>query len=410
MRNDEKFNEKILAKIKQRISAEIIKPEFLTPLTDDQLIQKIEHIEPIPKDVLIVVNDLYRSTPTKRVMKILRESEKIRGSVQFLVATGSHRPPKVEEIKMQIGMKATDELSIHDSNIKESLKRVGTTSQDTPVNVSKKILEAENVLTINSVEPHFFAGYTGGVKSIIPGLSNRETIRYNHNLSILNTSVFNLEENRVHKDLAEASNMVCDLSQVESVQIVNHDDAIMFLEFNQLNKAFQSARKVASQVYRGSLQSKVKNVISIVSPPLNTNFYQAHKAAANVEPVLQEGGNLIIVSECPEGIGNDAFIRELEKIENSEEKNKDWVKRWKKIAKERRGELNFGFHKAYLWKQLIEKFNVYYFGTLDEQYAKRLGMKKQSLEELNKQLKAIEKSGESALIDEMGGYTAPQVL
>jgi nickel-dependent lactate racemase len=130
--------------------------------------------------LLVVVNDGTRPTPSAEVLAILRpaleEWWKSPGNeLSFVIATGTHRAALPEEVERILGIDFAaahaDRISCHDSQDKDGLVCLARTTRGTPVWVNRSLADAESVILINSVEPHYFAGYTGGRKSLFPGLA-----------------------------------------------------------------------------------------------------------------------------------------------------------------------------------------------------------------------------------------------
>ncbi len=193
--------------------ADILTPPNLPAISDDVVRAEITsgfekmRIAFEGKRASIVVNDATRRLPTPKILRILAELLPIQ-KAEILIATGTHRLPTDPELDIILGdMRGAFEGRIfaHDCRHKSSLVDLGVTSRGTPVSVNKKLLDAECVICINSVEPHFFAGFTGGRKSIIPGLAAFETTIANHSLAKdINARSLSLEANPLHADLEEA--------------------------------------------------------------------------------------------------------------------------------------------------------------------------------------------------------------
>ncbi len=161
-----------------------ISPKTTKILSDKEIIHILDDFPSIPKDALIILNDLDRSTPSHRIIKYLRHSGKIIYPVTFIIASGTHKPISLEKAKILAGSNTLDRVLIHDCDKKQDLEYVGKTSRGTKVYIEKIVRQTNFILTINSVEPHYFAGFTGGVKSIISGLAGRITVEKNHSLAI----------------------------------------------------------------------------------------------------------------------------------------------------------------------------------------------------------------------------------
>ncbi|MBN1434469.1 DUF2088 domain-containing protein, partial [Candidatus Fermentibacterales bacterium] len=159
------------------------------------------------KSLLVVVNDAARPTPTAKVLSLIRSD--LKGVPhRLIVATGAHRSPTEEELETILGDLHTAErgnLIIHDARNPDEMVRTGTTSRGTEVLLNRAVLEADGILVIGSVEPHYFAGYTGGRKAFVPGLAAYSTIERNHSHAMSPDSLpLALEGNPVHDDMMDA--------------------------------------------------------------------------------------------------------------------------------------------------------------------------------------------------------------
>ena len=137
------------------------------------------------EDILIIVNDATRPTPTARVMEILYPKLKGR-RFRILVATGSHRPPMGDEYDFIFGKlypDLKDHVCVHDAKASECFS-LGKTRYGNDLMLNRFVRDADAIIPIGSIEPHYFAGYTGGRKSFMPGVASYDCITANHRLAI----------------------------------------------------------------------------------------------------------------------------------------------------------------------------------------------------------------------------------
>ena len=187
-----------------------------------------------PSPLLVVVNDGTRPTPSADVLAMVRPAleEWLRPSgreLAFVIATGTHRcalPREVERILgFDVAKAHASRIFCHDAKDQDSLVHLGRTKRGTEIWVNRLLAEARSVVLINSVEPHYFAGYTGGRKSLFPGLAGYETVWANHKLSMqAGSEHLVLTGNPVHEDLEEATALGVTGKQVYSVQLVLDKD------------------------------------------------------------------------------------------------------------------------------------------------------------------------------------------
>ncbi|WGI16745.1 nickel-dependent lactate racemase [Methanonatronarchaeum sp. AMET-Sl] len=316
-------------------------------------------------DVLIIMNDLKRSTPTKKVLMYLeRYLETVDvGQIDFsgLVATGSHSPPSDEEIRVIAGGMSglSEKTLVHKARENEHIG-VGVTSRGTSVKVDELITGYDGVICINSVEPHYFAGYTGGRKSIVPGVSGWRTIEENHSHALSDRSmVLNLEDNPVHLDMVEGCKLVVDAvdSSFLGINLVNFGKKIFDLQAGTIEGSFNAVLDTADKLYSIDMDREqgFDVVVSEVTEPLNKNLYQSLKGFENGRGLCKTGGVLILVSECSEGVGPSEFYERMKFSDNPIE-----------IIKDIERDYTLGSHKTYNLLKFLENHEIFIVSDLPD--------------------------------------------
>ncbi|MHA1744578.1 MAG: lactate racemase domain-containing protein [Promethearchaeota archaeon] len=354
----------------------------------------------LPKHTLIVVNDLDRSTPSKRIIQLLRQAKRLIFPAQFIIATGTHTPPNEDQVSHLINMVENDSLLIHDCDSRSQMEFWGITSRKTEVWVEKVVKQAPAILTINSVEPHYFAGYTGGVKSIIPGLASRETVIQNHRWAMdPQAKILSTDTNPVFKDLWEALRLGKNPSTIHTIQVVNDADEIYCCKTGTLFDTFQKVKEMAIKIFAFELTKPVDHLISLVAPPLDRTLYQAQKALENVKHVIKDGGTLVMVAECANGIGNPLFFNRMQELSTP----------GNVLDTLTFDSYQFGDHKAKNWSMLAKRVNLEYVGNLSENDVKTAFMQKIPWTTLHDQILQWIAEGESILLDTAGGFVTLHV-
>jgi nickel-dependent lactate racemase len=263
--------------------------------------------------ILFLVNDATRPTPSGRVVEII--ADRLRGhDVEFLVATGAHRVPGESELEQIFGRsmrkRFLDRIFSHDARAKGELVYLGDTSRGTPVWVNRRLAEATDVVLINSVEPHYFAGYTGGRKSLFPGVAGFDTIQANHKLA-LDPAADNLAlaGNPVHEDMMEMVSLLSE-KHIYSIQMVlDHQHRIHWAFAGDLDESWHAAVEHADGHYVVELGERYDVVVAAAPYPMDYDLYQSQKALENGSLALRDGGVLILVSKCRHGIGDETFFQ-----------------------------------------------------------------------------------------------------
>jgi len=314
---------------------------------------------------LVVVNDATRRVPNEKIIELILESVEP-GQLEFIVATGSHKAPSEDELKKILGKYYrifSEHVSIHDCNDGEALQFAGTTSRGTPVIVSKRVLDATAIICINSVEPHFFAGFTGGRKSIIPGLAGLQTIVKNHSLAKSgDAESMKLELNPVHMDLLDAIKLV-NKSEIFSVQmLVSKQNQIIDIECGQLEKSFENICNIARFFYGAVIDEHFDVVFAIAEEPLDINLYQLQKAQEHGAKAVRDGGILVVVGACNEGVGSSFFLKLAEEYPLPEAALSD-----RALTDER-----FGIHKLVRTARMLERIRIRYVTKVDDNLVRKV--------------------------------------
>jgi len=260
--------------------------------------------------VTLIVNDATRPTPTAEILRGLRPTLASK-DVKILIGTGAHRQPLEKEYQRLLGERYEEFRPVtfaHDWRDERLLAKVGTTTRGTPVILNKRALEAEAVLAISSVEPHWFAGYTGGRKSLLPAIAGEQSILANHKLVLKGESdSLKLTGNPVHEDMEE----VLDLFPKPCFGVMTVQDAdgkVAAVYAGTLKEAFLAAIPRADEVYVVELPEKADIAIAVAAPPMDSDFFQARKAYDNGFRAVKPGGIVILVAQCGMGLGNPDFI------------------------------------------------------------------------------------------------------
>lgn len=269
---------------------------------------------------LIVVNDSFRPTPTGAILSCLK-SWYPQLEADFIVACGNHPAPQEHDLGVifgEFGLPKDARVYVHNSSDGDSMVQAGEIDGQ-PISLNRAVLDYPAVIIIGSVEPHYFAGFTGGRKSIIPGLCDIETTRRNHVLAVSDECrPLRLEGNPLAENLDQLLAAV-KLPPVFSIQIVaGRNQKILDCFAGHIADSFVEAVSVAEKVYGFPITKKYDLVIAEMQPPLDRNLYQLQKAIENTAVAVRDEGTLLAVSRCSEGIGNDEFYQLAGRLENEE--------------------------------------------------------------------------------------------
>ena len=290
--------------------------------------------------IVIIVNDGTRPTPTAKVLKQIypkiREKNKI-----FIIATGCHREGTLEEYDMIFGkeiyaeIRAKNEVHDHDSKHDEMVF-LGESKNGTQMYLNKIVAESKKVIVIGSVEPHYFAGYTGGRKAFLPGTASYESITQNHKLALSSDAqALRLEGNPVHEDMIDAMKVLAHIDVFSIQTVLDSEHGVYYASAGDLNDSFYDCVKKADEVFCVNIPRKADIVISVAPYPMDIDLYQAQKALDNGKLALAEGGILIMVAKCRTGIGPKPFFDLMASADTP-----------KKVLEKISAGFKLGYHKA----------------------------------------------------------------
>ncbi len=290
--------------------------------------------------IVFIVNDGTRPTPTAEILKQIYPRVKDK-NIFFIVATGVHREPTEEEYEFIFGKELYHQLNdegkihCHDCH-NDPMDYLGKSKNGTEMYINKIVAEADRVIPISSIEPHYFAGFTGGRKSFLPGVASYKTISENHHLALKDSArAMNLKGNPVHEDMMDAMHVLKNLKIFAIETILDSDHDIYAVTTGNLNDSFYAGIDKAKEVFAVQIPHKADIVISAAPFPMDVDLYQSQKALDNGKLALNKGGIEILVATCRTGIGPKPFYNLLKSDKSAEGVLKKIDKEWK-----------LGYHKA----------------------------------------------------------------
>jgi nickel-dependent lactate racemase len=314
------------------------------------------------KNVVVIVNDATRPTPTAKVMdQIYPHLEGY--DFRIVVATGMHRAPTEEEYRFILGDRYDDLMPrthSHDSRNSEMLN-LGTTKRGTEVKLNRMVMEADKIIVIGSVEPHYFAGYTGGRKAFLPGVSAYETIEQNHKQALsIEAQALHLDGNPVHEDMDEAMTYLQHDKIFSIMVVLDRDHKICSAYAGDIDSAFDAAVPKADEVFVVEMKRKAEVVVAVTSFPHDIDLYQSQKALDNAKYAVKDGGIIILVSACRTGVGPDTFLNLLASAESP------------KAALDKISEkYKLGYHKAAKMAEIGLKMKMFAVTKLEPSIAEK---------------------------------------
>lgn len=271
--------------------------------------------------VVVVVPDATRAAGVNRVVaqlfSRLLERGVARDRISFLVGGGIHRPPFPEEIEMLLGKEIAHQVAVHAHLADDPAQSVtlGVTSRGTPVSLNRRLVETDHVVLVGGITFHYFAGFSGGRKAVLPGCAAEPSIQRNHKLAFDEQTMDKragvasglLEGNAVHEDMVEAVRMLNPSFMVNTV--LNSDNEIVSISAGHWYEAHLRGCAAYAAAHTAPVRAKRSLVIvSVGGWPRDMNLIQSHKAMEHASGALTEGGTMIALAECPQGLGRDDFL------------------------------------------------------------------------------------------------------
>lgn len=353
------------------------------------------------KNILVIVNDATRPTPTSRIMQIIYPVLKSK-DFKILIATGSHRAPTEEEYDFIFGRlypEIRDRVVVHDAKNSECVS-IGKTRHGTEMCLNKLVTEADAIIPIGSVEPHYFAGYTGGRKSLLPGVASYDTITANHKLAISQQAqALKLKGNPVAEEMDDAEALFLKLNIFSIMTVLDSNHRTYAAAAGNLRDSFQSLIKKADEVFCVPIKRQADIVVTVATEPTDIDLYQSQKALDNGKYAMKDGGIIILVSACRSGIGSQTFIDLL----GSEKTCEAVIERLNR-------EYKLGYHKAGKMAEIGLKAHMWAVTPLDPEIVKKAHMR--PFQTVSAALKeALKEKGQDAKVIFImdGGLTIPRL-
>ncbi|MBS4021252.1 MAG: nickel-dependent lactate racemase [Dethiobacter sp.] len=320
------------------------------------------------ESVCLLVNDPTRVARSEVFLPVLIEEMKEAGVKEedmFIVfTTGTHRTLDDDEMASLVGSDIAARIPMfnHDCYNDDELVSVGTTSRGTPVQVNKKVLAADRRILTGSIVHHFFAGFGGGRKALIPGVAGYETIKINHSLLLDDRSKIGVTiGNPAYEDQVEAALMVGGDFLLNVV--LNEKKEFLGVYAGDMVTAHLKACEFVEKVYGCKIDALADVAIaSSGGYPKDINIYQAQKTLENAVNAVKVGGSVILLAECPEGTGSQVYEK--------------WARQYpcfEDLTDALRKDFHIGGHKAYVVARALQRARVYLVSSLSPDVVRALG-------------------------------------
>jgi len=385
----------------------------------DQSLDEIDEIrralrEPIGKPLLdeilipgetvcIITSDITRPCPSSKILPPLIESLEAAGihpdDITVVFALGSHRRHTEDEKRRLVSDEVYNKVHTADSDPEDTIC-LGVTSFGTPVNITSIVAQADRRICVGNIEYHYFAGYSGGGKALMPGVSDREAIQANHSRMILPTARAGaIEDNPLRLDIEEAADIAgCDY--ILNV-VLDEDKRIVKAVAGDHRAAHRAGCAYLDRLYKIEIPALADLVIATPGGlPKDISLYQTQKALDNARNAVRPGGIIVLAGQCAEGFGERVFEEWLV----AAEKPADLLTRVRR-------EFRLGGHKAVAIAMVLAKAEVYFVSDMPLEKAAMTFMKPYN--DLEQAIAdAMQKLGAAAKVIIMphAGSTLPQII
>ncbi|WP_148410702.1 nickel-dependent lactate racemase [Murimonas intestini] len=317
-------------------------------------------------NIVIITSDITRPMPTWAVMPDILAELKQAGvkpsEITLVFALGSHRGHTKEEKVHLAGEAVSREIRCIDMDPNDFV-HMGQTDHGTPVDVTRAVAEADFCICLGNIEYHWFAGYSGGAKAVMPGVSTREAIQINHSLLTDEEAVVGNADSPVRRDLEEAA-LYCPIDFILNVILDEHKNIIHAVAGHYI-LAHREGCRLLDEIYGREIDEEADIVVvSQGGRPKDLNLYQMQKALDNARHAVKKGGIIILTGEAGEGLGEPVFEEWMVNAGSPGE-----------ILERIRREFRLGGHKAAGFALTMEKAEIFLVSSLEDEFVRSIFMK-----------------------------------
>lgn len=354
--------------------------------------------------VCIVTSDVTRPCPSYKILPPLLDKLDDLGvgkdNILIVFALGSHRKHSEEEKIGLVGEEIYKNYKCIDSDVDDYV-HLGRTSAGTPVDIFSPVARADVRICLGNIEFHYFAGYSGGAKAIMPGVSTNHAIEANHSKMTRPSAVAgNVDNNEVRDDLEEAIENFIPIDFIINV-VLDENKEIIYSVAGHYKEAHRQGCEFLDSIYKKDIKEEADIVIASQGGyPKDLNLYQTQKALDNAKHAIKPGGIIILLGACQEGLGNEVFESWMKDALSS----KDLVERIEK-------EFVLGGHKAAAIGLVQEKAQIYMVSEMDKDLVESMFMEDfDNVQDAYNQALEVKGEDAKAIIMPNAGSTLPNLI
>ena len=350
--------------------------------------------------IAIVISDISRPVPSWQLLPAILDELFGAGckaeDITVVSALGSHRPHTEAEMRHLVGDKVFETVRCVDSDPNDCV-HMGTTDKGTPVDITRTVAEADFRICTGNIEFHYFAGYSGGAKAIMPGVSTHDAIQANHRMMVEEAACAgNLEGNPIREDIEQAG-AICGIDYIVNVVLDEHKHIVCAVA-GDVTKAHRVGCAYLDKMYRKMIPERADIVlVSQGGAPKDANLYQVQKALDNAKHAVKKGGTIILMGACNEGLGSKTFEQWLLNAPTAES-----------MIERVHTQFQLGGHKAAAIAMVLQNAAIDLVSEMEDDFVRSIFLNPQP--NAQKALdEAMAKYGENATVLAMpfGGATLP---
>ena len=314
--------------------------------------------------IAIITSDITRPIPSYKILPSVLDELSRAGihdeDIVIVFGLGSHEGHSPDRMRQLVGDAVYDRIRCLDSDMDDYV-HLGTTSRGTPVDIFTPVAQADRRICLGNIEFHYFAGYSGGAKAIMPGVSTRDAIQSNHSAMVIPAAAAGrLEGNPVREDIEEAGR-ICGIDFIINVVLDEKKQIIKSFAGHPVH-AHRAGCAFLDSFYKVCAPERADIVIvSAGGFPKDINMYQAQKALDNAKHAVRNGGIIVWLAACSEGLGESHFEDWLTGHEKSED-----------MIEHIRRDFVLGGHKAAAIAMVLQNARIFLVSDIDPNYVKGL--------------------------------------
>lgn len=343
---------------------QLIKQKLNSPIGTESLSKLLE--KKMPENIVVIISDITRPGPFKELLKPLVDEILATGidmnKIRFVIANGTHRKMTDAEMRFQYGNWIVDNFLIENHDCRaDNLVSYGKMESGNELKINKTVANADFLITTGILNTHYFAGFSGGRKSILPGVCAYETTRWDHsNIIHEYAGLGRLKGNLIHLEMCEAAHKV----GVDFClnMVINDKKEFVDCFAGDIDKVFQTGAEAIRNLYSVKFSKYADVVITSAGGyPKDINFYQSQKALNNTIDLVKDGATIVIFAECKDGVGQDEMERVLASAKNLDE-----------LFSVKQEDIQIGGHRAFATGKLLKKADILVVSSMKPEKVRKI--------------------------------------